>query len=85
MTTGSKSNQPYEMSRTRKFHFGYFFFIAAATSDSVGGFLLTVTVTVVVEFRLSPPVDEYLIFTVAVATPLSLNLRVAASLLERLQ
>lgn len=44
------------------FHLGYLFLIASATADSVGGFLLTCTETLVVEVGV-PPVEEYLIFT----------------------
>ncbi|AFY74770.1 hypothetical protein Syn7502_02833 [Synechococcus sp. PCC 7502] len=45
-----------------KFHRGYFFLMAASTSDSVGLLLVTCTDVVVVELGV-PPVDEYLILT----------------------
>ena len=52
----------YLISRMMKFHFGFAFFIAAESSDSVGGLLLTETVLVVVVVGVLP-VAENLIFT----------------------
>jgi len=46
-----------------KFHFGFFFLIAADTSDSDGSLDDTCTDVVVFEFGV-PPLEEYLILTV---------------------
>jgi len=56
-----------------KFHFGFRFFIAADTSDSVGVFELTWTEVEVVALGV-PPVEEYFNLTLTdgmIQTPIS--------------
>jgi len=64
----SHFNTIYLISMIVKFHLGCFFLMAAATSDSVGFFLLTVTEVEVPEFITAPPVELYrtLTFTVGI-------------------
>ena len=57
----------YLISKMVKLHLGCSFFSAAITSDSVGGFRVTLTALVPVTFG-TPPVDEYLSFTVTDGT-----------------